>query len=388
MAFINRIRLPFKISKPQFPEDREVYRKANGEIKVLSAIIRKQYDGVTDYWPEPWHERFKIALSHDQLEIEGEKYTGRVVQEGSYDIEWPDFLDYPLGQAKFKVLVTPFNARYSNCGTCEEYSQVVCEDDDIGTIGEDETVIVPILYNDAICCSPFVISLVTYNSTYLDSCTVIGNTLQIHTKTGIPIQNNVVLATYRVTCENGMYDEANVIANVEGSIVECLSPTNLLVSAGSITASATWDAPSPEPACGYSWNLYLASDLGTPVQSGSEPTTAMGLTGLTASTNYVLMVAADCCDEDLSPFVSAEFTTEPSAETGICGEYELCFSDAELSEESIASVQYINCSGDYQTKVIPNFTCQTICALQTGPNDPVSIDPITFDVEITYLGLC
>lgn len=388
MPFINKYRLPLKISKAQFPIARELFTKSNGATTVLSAIVTKTYQGKTDFLPESLHGKIAIALSHDTVNIEGEKYIGGVVLNGQYSIEWVDFQDHPVARAVFEVLVSPFAARNTNCGTCAEYSQVVTEDDDIGTVGEDETVIVAILYNDAICCSPFEISVVTFNTTYLDSATVVDNTLVIHTKTGIPIQNSVILATYRVTCENGMYDEANVVANVAGSVAECLSPTNLLVSTGSTTASATWNAPSPEPACGYSWNLYLASDLGTPVQSGTEPTTTLPLTGLTASTTYNLQVAGDCCDDDLSPYVSAEFTTEPAAETGICGEYELCFSDPEYSEETIASVQYINCSGDYQTKLIANFTCQTICALQTGPDDPVSIDPITFDVTVTYLGLC
>lgn len=395
MPFQNRFRLPIKLGAAQFVDEREVFRKSNGITVVLSNIVRKRYQLTTDYLPEKLHERIKIALAHDTVNIEGEKYLGGVVQEGGYEINWPEFLSYPLGTGQVTVEVSPYNAANTNCGTCTEYSQVVTEDDNIGTVGEDETVIVAILYNDAICCSPFEISVVTFNTTYLDSANVVDNTLIIHTKTGIPIQNSVILATYRVTCENGMYDEANVIANVAGSVEECLSPTDLLVVAGSTTASATWDAPSPAPVCGYVWNLYLASDLGTPVQSGTEPTTALALTGLTASTNYNLQVAGDCCDEDISPFVSFPFTTNPPVESETCGEYEFTFNQS-CPDPHKGSVTYLDCNDTYQIVQVFYFSPVTRCLRQTSPGVPVywemtattappECDPY---ISITYIGPC
>src|SRR5688572_11990655 len=115
MAFKNRVRLPIKLHKPQFPEETEEYRKANGVTVVLSVVIRKVYEGQTDSLPEKLHERLKIALRHDSVIIEGDKYVGAITQEGSYDIEWIDFLSKPIAQAKFKANVTPFNASNSNC---------------------------------------------------------------------------------------------------------------------------------------------------------------------------------------------------------------------------------------------------------------------------------
>ena len=401
MPFINRYRLPIKVSRPQFPEDREVFTKSNGQIKVLSAVIRKQYQLTTDYLPEKLHERLKIALGHDMVNIEGEKYSGGIVQDGEYSIAWPEFLDYPLAPATVAVNVNGFAARNTNCGTCAEYSQVVTEDDDIGTVGEGETVVVPILYNDAICCSPFEISIVTFNTTYLDSCNVVDNTLVIHTKTDLPIQNSVILATYRVTCENGMYDEANVIANIEGTIEECLSPTGLIMlTITSTTAGVRWNTPNPAPACGFVWNLYLASDLGTPVQSGTTPASpflnTITLEGLTPSTNYVIQVASDCCDGSLSPFISRSFTTNPPEETEICGNYEFSLQDSCGLEIHRVTIQYLDCNDTYQQVVVFTFSPQQRCLKQYANGNPVFWEVIGTtmppeceeNVDVTYIGSC
>lgn len=381
MPFPNRIRLPLTLRAPQFIDEQEKFRKANGNTVVLSAIVRKQYEVVTDYLPEKIHERLKIAIAHDIVNIEGEKYIGGVTQEGEYTIAWPEFLNYPLGQATFKLEVNNYAARNTNCGTCAEYSQVVCEDDDIGTIGEDETVVVAILYNDAICCSPFEISLVTFNNTYLDSCNIVGNTLELHTKSGIPIQDDVILATYRVTCDNGTFDEANVIADVEGSVEECFVAAGLtLISVTSTTAEFDW-GPRPET-CGYNWALYLASDLGTPVQSGSldDSITELELTGLTPSTNYVFFLQRDCCEGSLSPFSTRPFTTNPPEEEEICGNYTIEMVTSCPDPSYYATVEYLDCNDDYQNTTVRPFLDQTVCMKQSAPGTPIYYDIIDTNV--------
>lgn len=397
MPFINRYRLPLKISKAQFPIAREVFTKSNGATVVLSAVISKTYQGETDYLPEKLHERIVVALSHDTVNIEGEKYLGGIVLNGEYSPSWPDFLDYPLAKASFEVLVSPFAARNTNCGTCTEYSQVVTEDDNIGTVGEDETVIVAILYNDAICCSPFEISVVTFNTTYLDSANVVDNTLVIHTKTGIPIQNSVILATYRVTCENGMYDEANVIANVAGSVEECLSPTDLApINITSTTARGTWQAPDPAPACGYIWRLYLLSDLGTPVDSGTTMDTFVDFVDLEPDTEYQYWISADCCEGDESPFVVDGFLTQPASESGICGQYSVEFQDSCGNPLHYADVTYLDCNDSYQSMTVFYLSPQTVCMKQTSPGSPIYYE-VTFTnappeclvgIIANYIGEC
>lgn len=396
MPFVNRYRLPFNLRRPQYQDEKEVFRKANGETVVLSSIVRKQYEGVTDYMPDKLHERLKIALSHELVAVEGEKYFGSVVQDGGYEIAYPDFLDYPLAPAKFNVNVTPYNASASNCGSCEEYSQVVTEDDDIGTIGEDETVIVPILYNDAICCSPFDISLVTFNSTYLDSCTIIGNTLQIHTKTGIPIQNDVVLATYRVTCENGMYDEANIIADVEGTVVGCLNVIDTTVD--SITASTArgfWT--NPGGAISFNWVYALLVSPGIAIETGSTTPADMEvfMSGLTPNTSYRFCVQSVCGEGDVGEYNCFDFTTEPAAEDEFCGQYTFTFNQS-CPDPYKGSVTYLDCDDTFQIVQVFSFVPVSRCLRQTSPGVPVSWEmtattaPAECDpyVSITYDGPC
>lgn len=382
MAFKNRIRLPFYVTRPQFPTESNVFRLANGTRKTLSAIVLKTYEGETENLPKEIHERLVIALKHDDVTVEGRYYLGGISLDGDYDIDWLKFLDYPLAKAAFKVQVTPFNYSNDNCQTCEEVSQVVCVDDNIGSIGENETHNVAVLENDSICCSPVEISLVTYNTDYLDSCIVSGNEIIIHTKEELVTQNNVTIVTYRAQCPNGNYDEANIIADIAGSIEECLSPANLAV--GTITdtsAQATWTAPSPAPD-GYHWELYLLSDLITPVSTGDTADLFVNLSVLSAGTQYRFFVRSTC-DNESSNYVNTDFTTSQEPDQEDCGQYLL-----ENNSLGFANVSYIDCNGNYQNVIIQTGQSSVICALQNSPGDPVEIFDQNGNVSISYIGLC
>lgn len=384
MPFINRIRLAFTIGRPQYPEEREQFRKANGATKTLNVVVRKTYDGTTDYWLEKWHERFKIALAHDHIEIEGERYMGGVTQEGGYEIEWPDFLNYPTGRGIFKLNVSPFDATNNNCATCDEFNQIVAEDDFIGTIGEDETVLVPILYNDSICCSPFEISLVTFNTDYIQSAAIVGNALQLTTKAEIATQNNVILATYRVQCEDGMFDEANVVANTTGGApAQCLAPDDVGVEVLTTTTAGFFiDPPTTPPVNGYQWQLFLASNLITPIQTGTSTNNLIDITGLSPGTTYVLYVRSDCGDGEFSPYIQEPFTTSGGGGgEDTCGSY---FVQPQFPEP--AYVNYENCAGNSAT-VLVSPSGRFICARQTAPGDPIQIDSAS-PITITYHGFC
>lgn len=369
MPITNRIRLPLKINRPQFQEQREVFRKANGVTRVLSVVIQKQYQGETDLLPEKLHERIKIALAHDTVNIEGERYVGGVVQDGDYTIEWVEFLDFPIAKANFKVNATPFDASNTNCGTCEDFTQVVCVDDDLGTVGEDEDHSVPVLDNDAICCYPFEISLVTFNSDYLDSCVINGNNIDIHTKTGLTSQDDVVLATYRVTCEGGLYDEANIIADIDGTVEPaCAQPSFIDAGIGADgpgTAAPNWGAVVPDPV-GYNYALYLLPDNVTPIDSGT--TTAISvLYNPLAPGSYLFTVITDCGDGNLAAPLSVNFSM-PEAETG-CGNYSLRVTAHPLQQ----TFTYLDCEGNYQNVLVYAGTLRYICAAQTSPGNPISI---------------
>jgi hypothetical protein len=389
MAFVNRVRLPFKLTRPQFLEERDVFRKANGVTKVLNVVIRKQYEGETDLWPEKWHERFKIAIAHDNVTIEGEKYIGGVVQDGDYTINWVEFLDYPIAKATFKILVTPFDASNSNCGICsDDFIQAEANDDNVGEVEENTAFDVDVLANDAVCCDPITLTIITYNSTYVQSVTINGdNTLHFILKDDLVTQNNIVLATYRVACDNGQFDEANVIANVTGSSeAECLSPTNLAITDITDTeAQADWDDMAG--ALAYDFALYLATDLVNPVSSGTVFLSSVPLSGLLPETDYVLFVRTTCDDDLASNYAQIPFTTTEAECEETCGRYRLTMDDGSGDTSHTSTVWYTDCNGDLQSQIVPNQNSTFICALQNSPGDAVYISPLP-SITIEYMGLC
>jgi hypothetical protein len=392
MAFTNRIRLPFKLTRPQWLEERDIFRKANGDIKVLNVVIRKQYEGETDLLPKKIHERLIIALAHDDIRIEGEHYIGNIVKEGDYTINWVDFLDYPIAKATFKVLATPYNASNSNCGTCEEVIQIVTNDDNYGDATEGTVIYVDVLDNDEICCDPVTLTVTSINSIYVDSAgfLIVGfeQQLQIVLKSDVSTQNNVLLVTYRAQCANGQFDEANVYANITGTgDPVCLSPENLTVlETRSTEADLSWNTPAG--VLSFEWKLYLATDLITPIDSGTQAGNTITLTGLDPSTEYVFTVRSVCADDEFSNYAQIDFTTNPQSGTQSCGNYRLCYFNGFEDANPTLHFNYIDCNGDDQFVIVNNFECENVCALQNSEGDPVLISPDGPFGGINYEGLC
>lgn len=305
MAFKNRIRLPFYVTRPQFPTESTTFRLANGARKTLSSVIRKVFEGETENLPKEIHERLVIALKHDDVTVEGKYYLGGVSLDGDYDIDWNKFLDYPLAKAAFKVEVTPFDYSNDNCQTCEEATQLTLEDDTFpDTLNEGQTYDLNVFGNDSICCKPIIAEIITFNSLFVSSATIDASSgiITVDMQAELPTATNANLLTYRVTCPNGSYDEASVFANVSGTAVECLSPINLqIISITDSYAQATWDAPTPAPVA-YRWELYLASDLLTPILTGDIIDLYADLDSLTPSTEYRFYVRSTCVD-DISEFI-------------------------------------------------------------------------------------
>lgn len=375
------------MTRPQYPREASVFRRADGSTKVQSVIIRKVFEGETDNLPKEIHERFIIALSHDDVTIEGRYYLGGVSLDADYDIDWNKFLDYPLAKAAFKVQVTPFNYSNDNCQTCEDISQVVCVDDNIGTIDEDETVSVPVLANDSICCSPVVISLVSYNTTYLDSCVISGNDIIIHAKPLLSDANSIILVTYRAECPNGSYDEANIIGNINGTdpTPVCLAPLEPeLVSLDSDTsATFAWVEPSPAPECDYHWEVRNL--VNSVILSGDATGGGVTVTGLPSNASGLkFYVRSNCCDDFNSNYAGPEiFSLPPPSGTETCGMYELFNSDP--ADFHIGN--YADCNGDQKFVNIGPFHSRDICVLQSSPGNPIDLS-VDFEINITYLGLC
>jgi hypothetical protein len=277
--------------------DEEIYLKANGKRVVLRAIISKELIGKTDWMPQQWHERLNIALRHDTVNIENTKFNAGLRISGAYDIDWQDFLDYPLAPATFKAFEEEFAARNNRCDTCEEFEQLTVNDDTIfGTLTCGATYVFDPTENDAFCCTNAIFSIVSYNATYID-------TISIDSATGVVTftlkdgYNDVITANlfvYQVQC--GTETKTGTVEariSCEGGLT-CEAPQNLELIAtqhigGTYNILASWDAPAGgAPACGYHWQLTrINNDMTeTLIASGST-------TGTTAAIEINLLRIID-----------------------------------------------------------------------------------------------
>jgi len=390
MPFSNRIRLPIFFSKPQFPTERNVFRKADGTTKVQSVVIRNTYQGQTDQFPEDWHRKLVIALSHDTVNIEGERLLSEVALSGDYQIDWQDFLNYPVAQAGFQVEVTPFDATNSNCQTCEEATQIALVDDSTAEVWEEGTTNVfpdVLTDNDMICCRPYTISLLYYNTNYFSSCTIDANGVLTATVINpAPVVNNVIIAGYRVTCANGQYDDATVYGNITGSDVSfCPPPVDLIYSyLSSTSADISWDVGLPSPSS-WNWELFLTSDLGTVIQSGNVVIPNIQITGLTPGVSYTIVVTSDCSGDPSLP-VDLEFTITPFVSEQ-CGSFTITYLPS--VDDAPQSASYMDCDGNIQN--ITFTYAQTIdrCMLiPYGGTTPIYFVASSVDISINYNSLC
>lgn len=378
MPFANRIRLPFYLSKPQFPDTRNVFKRADGSIQVLSINISKVYEVETDYLPEWVHQCLKIAISHDHINIEDNNMMIGAASEGEYEIDWSEFLNYPYAQSKFKLAVTPFNFSNSNCQTCTSISQVVLVDDSFPDVIEESTDYeISVLDNDTVMCEPYTCSLVYTNAQYVLSASIdpVTGVISFTTRPLFFQHNSIKLFTYRVTCANGSYDEADVIANLTGSQeTTCLEPLNLTATGvQDDSATFTWDDPTPAPA-EYDWQLAKAATPLIIIDSGTITgnTVSVPDTGgpLDPSTEYVFSLRSNCGGSDTSDWVSVHFFTESSENA--CGSYKITyFGGGTFTQHK--DVSYIACNGSIATIRLQAFKPRAICALENSPENPVSI---------------
>ncbi len=382
MPFKNRVRIAMQLHSAQFPSERSVFRKANGQTKTQSIVVRKTYELEVDFYNEEIHQRLVIALSHDNITLEAERFLGDISQDGDYAIEWPEGVShFPQAKASTKVQVTPFDATNSNCATCEEVSQLSLENDQAtglyGALQEDSDYTVNTAANDSICCYPSVFSITSFNTDYLDSCTIdpVTGEVSLHTGTDLVSANGIVLATYRVTCPDGSYDEADITGDISGSEAGCLAPTITLANGDTdTTAFITWSEPVPGGT--YEWELYEgAGPIGVPVQTGTITDDELTITGLTPDTDYYFQIRTNCGGGNFSNYVSGLFSTQPGESTS-CGEYNVCYERPLFSGP--VNFSYVDCNGDPQNIPIVNNSCRIVCALQNSPGDPYSMSSSPF----------
>lgn len=106
--------MPIKLSKPQYTQNDKIYTKSNGENVILFSEMVKEYEGTTDYVNEKTHEMILIALSCDEVYINGERLT----KSDKYEIDWENYTTDESGEklarATFKMKAN-VNRRNSNC---------------------------------------------------------------------------------------------------------------------------------------------------------------------------------------------------------------------------------------------------------------------------------
>ena len=388
--FKNRIRLPFYLSKPQFPVEKTVFRKADGSTKLLSAIIRNTYEGKTDHLPEDWHRKLVIALAHDTVTIEDNRFLSDVVIDGDYGIDWSDFLNNPVAQANFTIQVTPFDATNNNCQSCSEITQLDLVDDHtdvVWTEGTENVYPDLITANDTICCFPYTVEIVSFNTDFFTSVTVDQTgLLTAILKASVPDITDLLLCTYRVTCDNGSYDEANVYCNISGTSTDCIPPSALYIVQDPIDdtkATAIWTNVVGQS---YDWNLYLSSDLFTPVLSGGGTTPTAELTGIIAGLSYTFVVISDCGEGIFSIPVSVVFQNTAKIPES-CGNFTVTYAPP-LSPKP-ESFSYMDCNAEIKNQAFATIGSVDVCMLiNPSGTTPIFFSPSSPYITITYIGLC
>lgn len=390
MAFLNRVRLPFYLRQPQFPQERNVFRGSNGVTRVLSAVVRKTYQGVTDHMTEDLHQKLAIALAHDTVNIEGERYAGGVSLDSDYSLEHIDFLDYPLAPASFSVQVTPFDEANDNCQTCEEATQLNLVDDTIVGDGSDgSTMAMNVFDNDSICCYPIIASVTWFDPVYAVSASISPlGVIEIVLKNPVASVENHKLATYRVTCPNGGYDEADIYGTIVGTDTVCAPPSNiqyLHVPSSEITVESDylyWD-PSPSAPPEYEWQLFECGN-GTPIQTGITTDPNVSFSPLDPGGCYILSVRSLCGVDDNSVWVNLEFNI--AAPESSCGEF-MVYADDGTSNRNAYEFTYMDCLGNLQNRAVVNLSDRRVCMLTDSFNVPIYFEGSEF-LTYQYQGPC
>jgi hypothetical protein len=122
-VFVNKVRLPFYLSRPNHPKKRVVYMKSNGANKLLSALVEKEYQLDTEQMPEVFHEAMAIALSHDYVYIKNSNIREQeveVLESTDYNVKWNEDYELAFAPAEGKVKVAKYSHTNSNCGPVED----------------------------------------------------------------------------------------------------------------------------------------------------------------------------------------------------------------------------------------------------------------------------
>lgn len=118
--FVMSIRLPMWLFHPRYPSEEKGYQLSSGQFVKLAERIDKTWELETDYMPEQYHERLRIALGCDNIEVSNENAQltdVAIYRKDEYSIEWSDEVkNFPFAKATttvFKQLLT--RSTNSNC---------------------------------------------------------------------------------------------------------------------------------------------------------------------------------------------------------------------------------------------------------------------------------
>jgi hypothetical protein len=256
----NRVRLPLVLTKPQFQDEESIYTRSDGSIKILKSVTKEEFEGKVDYLNKDFHERIKVALSHDNVSMESDHYTGGLRKQGGYEIEWIDFMMYTAATAKFKALATPYLVRNNNCEVCEPADlncPLIINLQSYVTIDPD-----PLKYNYNLnwntLPSPQVIRVVVkYRLVGSTNWTIINSNNLSQISISLLIGNyEFTVAASGATC----LPVFSSVITVNGVVSGCAIPTGL--SIGNITqnsATASWVMPTGGNSIGIEIDIQEAN---------------------------------------------------------------------------------------------------------------------------------
>lgn len=100
------VRLPVYLSRPQYPGEEKGYQKSDGTFLKLSERINKEWILKTEWLPDALHERIRVALSADFIQVWNENENlalEGIYRDADYTIEWHEEIDFPLAKATTTV---------------------------------------------------------------------------------------------------------------------------------------------------------------------------------------------------------------------------------------------------------------------------------------------
>lgn len=187
-----RVRLPVYLTRPTLPEDETEHRSSDGSTRIIKSIVREVFEVVTDQMPVWAAKSMRAMWLHDDVETDTSliaaaqtiTYKGEVVKEGPFELQHVEYLNYPMATVKFKVSASPFMLKKNNCGECVDYSDLLgVEDITILPYSPDTTYIYDLsTVTDADCCSPLSFAIDYYQTSYIDTISIVGATLTLHTR--------------------------------------------------------------------------------------------------------------------------------------------------------------------------------------------------------------